>query len=192
MDFEWERLNYSLTRFQVSTDSLFNSFYVLINQGNGDTSFYGNQLYIEKNKTVAFPLDQKYYWRVRTENTMGVSNWSDTWWFTTSSPTNIDEINNRIEFNLSQNYPNPFNPSTKIKFSIPQDVRGEKQEVTIKVYDVLGNEIANLVNEEKPAGEYEVEFSLGRDSSLDIASGIYFYKLRVGNFVQTKKMVLLK
>ena len=96
------------------------------------------------------------------------------------------------KFSLEQNYPNPFNPNTKIKFSIPQDVRGERQEVTIKVYDVLGNEVATLVNEEKPAGEYEVEFSLGRDSSPDIASGIYFYTLKAGNIVETKKMILLK
>jgi len=187
VDFEWERLNYSLTRFQVSTDSLFNSFYVLINQGNGDTSFYGNQLYIEKNKTVAFPLDQKYYWRVRSENTIGVSNWSDTWWFTTSSPTSVDEIIKPVEFNLSQNYPNPFNPSTKIKFSIPSNVKGEMSNVMLKVYDVLGNEIATLVNEEKPAGEYEVELN-----ATGLPSGIYLYQLKSGSFIQTKKMVLLK
>ena len=91
------------------------------------------------------------------------------------------------EFELEQNYPNPFNPSTKIKYFIP-----EMSEVTLKIYDVLGNEIATLVNEELSAGEYEVEFSVGRDSSPDIACGIYFYQLRVDNFVQTKKMTLIK
>jgi len=109
-----------------------------------------------------------------------------------------DLISSPEDFKLYQNYPNPFNPSTKIKFTIPQtdnpllggDGRGGL--VTLKVYDVLGNEIATLVNEELPAGEYEVEFSVGRDSSPDIASGIYFYKLQSGKFSETKKMILLK
>ena len=99
-------------------------------------------------------------------------------------------------FILFQNYPNPFNPSTKIKFTIPQsplpggDGRGVL--ITLKVYDVLGNEVATLVNEEKPAGSYEVEFSVGQNSILSLSSGIYFYQLRAGNFVESKKMVLLR
>ena len=86
------------------------------------------------------------------------------------------------EFKLDQNYPNPFNPSTKIKYTI-----GSMQFVTLKVYDILGNEIAILVYEEKPAGEYEVEFN-----GNNIPSGIYFYQLRISSFVETKKMILLK
>jgi len=104
------------------------------------------------------------------------------------------------EFSLSQNYPNPFNPTTKIKYTIPTPhvssplVKGRTKEgfVTLKIYDVLGNEVATLVNEEKPAGEYEVEFTVGQDSSPDVSSGIYFYQLTAGDFVQTKKMVLMK
>ncbi len=94
------------------------------------------------------------------------------------------------EFSLSQNYPNPFNPSTKIKFNIPSPYQGEGQRVrftTLKVYDVLGNEVATLVNEEKPAGTYEVEF----DAS-NLSSGIYYYQLKAGSFIQTKKMILMK
>lgn len=64
--------------------------------------------------------------------------------------------------------------------------------VTLKVYDILGNEIATLVNKEKPAGEYEVEFNVDQVSRPELASGIYFYQLRAGNFVQTKKIVLLR
>jgi len=96
---------------------------------------------------------------------------------------------------LYQNYPNPFNPSTKIKFTIPQspllggDGRGGL--VTLKVYDVLGNEVATLVNEEKPAGEYEVEFN-PESSIRDPASGVYFYKLQAGSFIETKKMIYIK
>jgi photosystem II stability/assembly factor-like uncharacterized protein len=85
-------------------------------------------------------------------------------------------------FELKQNYPNPFNPSTVINYQLP--VSGD---VTLKVYDVLGNEIATLVNEEKPAGSYEVEFN-----ASELSSGIYFYKLQAGDFVETKKMILLK
>jgi len=94
-------------------------------------------------------------------------------------------------FKLHQNYPNPFNPSTKIKFTIPQSVIASETKqshlVMLKVYDVLGNEITTLVSEEKPAGSYKVEFDGG-----NLTSGIYFYKLRAGNFVETKKMVLIK
>ena len=100
------------------------------------------------------------------------------------------------EFTLEQNYPNPFNPSTKIKYTIPTSplnpspYKGEGQRersVTLKVYDVLGNEVATLVNEEKPAGKYEVEFNVSI-----IPSGIYFYQLKVGPYVKTKKMILIK
>ncbi len=89
-------------------------------------------------------------------------------------------------FDISQNYPNPFNPITTINYQIP-----ELSFVTLKVYDVLGNEIAILVNKEKPAGSYEVEFSTGLINQT-LPSGIYFYQLRAGNFVETKKMVLMK
>jgi hypothetical protein len=104
------------------------------------------------------------------------------------------EVGAPQEFVLYQNYPNPFNPTTKIKFTIPSAPLsfGEGLGVRLIIYDVLGNEIATLVNEEKPAGEYTIGFTVGQDSSPDIASGIYFYQLKAGSFVQTKKMVLLK
>lgn len=112
------------------------------------------------------------------------------------APTvNLSEILTMPQsFQLFQNYPNPFNPSTKIKYSIPSVISNEVRNlnVTLKVYDVLGKEVATLVNEHKPAGSYQVEFNVGQDSSPDIASGIYFYKLQSGSFVQTKKMLLLK
>jgi len=85
-------------------------------------------------------------------------------------------------FKLFQNYPNPFNPSTRISYQIPQ-----QKFVTIKVYDILSNEIAVLVNEEKSAGSYEIEFH-----ASSLPSGVYFYQLIAGNFVETKKMILLK
>jgi photosystem II stability/assembly factor-like uncharacterized protein len=86
------------------------------------------------------------------------------------------------QFALEQNYPNPFNPSTTIRYSIPTS-----EFVTLKVYDVLGNEVATLVNEEKPAGSYEVNFN-----AAELSSGIYFYTLQSGSFTQTKKLILMK
>ena len=93
------------------------------------------------------------------------------------------------EFRLQQNYPNPFNPSTKIKFTIPSVETGyiPSLQATLKVYDVLGREIITLVNEEKPAGNYELEFD-----GTALPSGVYFYQLKAGNFVETKKMILIR
>lgn len=93
-----------------------------------------------------------------------------------------DETNPPTECSLEQNYPNPFNPSTTISWQSPV---GSHQ--TIKVYDVLGNEIATLVDEYKPTGRYEVEFNTEK-----LSSGVYFYQLKEGDFVSTKKMILLK
>jgi hypothetical protein len=107
------------------------------------------------------------------------------------NPTSIDENpNSPTKFFLYQNSPNPFNPSTIIKYSIPNVIANEvkqSQFVSLKVYDVLGNEIATLVNEEKPAGIYEVEFD-----AASLPSGIYFYKLKAGDFIETKKMIVIK
>ena len=91
------------------------------------------------------------------------------------------------KFNLFQNYPNPFNPSTSIKYNIPY-----LSFVTIKVYDVLGNEIETLVNAEKPAGNYEVEFNSHSGEVRNLPSGIYFYRLVSNHYVKTNKMILLK
>jgi len=96
------------------------------------------------------------------------------------------EIYEPITFNLYQNFPNPFNPSTIISYQLPVSSK-----VTLKVYDVLGKEVATLVDEEKSAGSYEVEFK-STGSSHQLASGIYYYQLSAGNFIQTKKMILLK
>ena len=86
------------------------------------------------------------------------------------------------EYSLFQNYPNPFNPSTTITYQIPQTGF-----VTLKVYDILGREVATLVNEEKAAGNYEVQFT-----GNGLTSGIYFYQINAGAYFDTKKMVLLR
>lgn len=91
------------------------------------------------------------------------------------------------EFKLAQNSPNPFNPTTSIKFQLPENVR-----VSIKIYDMLGREVATLVNEDKQAGSYIVYWN-GRDNQNQmVASGIYLYSLQAGNFVETRKMNFMK
>lgn len=93
-----------------------------------------------------------------------------------------DDINSLNQFSLEQNYPNPFNPNTFISYQLPIS-----NQVTLKVFDILGNEIATLVDEYKPAGKYEVEFDASR-----LASRVYFYKLQAGDYTAVKKMVLMK
>ncbi|QQS38342.1 MAG: T9SS type A sorting domain-containing protein [Ignavibacteriales bacterium] len=94
-----------------------------------------------------------------------------------------------VTFLLEQNYPNPFNPSTKISFTIPLVETGHAPSlhVMLKIYDVLGNEIFTLINDEKPAGYYEVEFDAGK-----LSSGVYYYNLTAGSFSDTKKMLIIK
>jgi hypothetical protein len=86
------------------------------------------------------------------------------------------------EYKLFANYPNPFNPSTIIQYQLPTNGM-----VTVKVYDILGREVKTLVNDYKTAGNYSVNFDASR-----LASGIYFYQIRAGNFTSTKKMMYLK
>ena len=114
-----------------------------------------------------------------------------SWTVNVVNPTDVNEDKIPNEFVLEQNYPNPFNPSTTIKFSIPtvETQHAASQHVILRIYDILGKEIATLVKEEKSPGNYEVAFNTG-DYSLP--SGIYFYKLTAGSFSETKKMLLLK
>jgi hypothetical protein len=86
------------------------------------------------------------------------------------------------DYTLSQNYPNPFNPTTTINFSVPKS-----EYVKIKVYDILGRDVVTLVNENKPVGNYKVEFNAGK-----LTSGVYFYRMESGSYSQTKKLLLLK
>ncbi len=150
-------------------------------EGKGTTSEASEYIFIDKNLTTA-----KNLYRLKQIDYNGSYQYSD-----------IVELNAEglFNFELSQNYPNPFNPRTKIKFSVPLNPpssplseRGETGGlVSLKVYDVLGNEVAVLVNEEKLSGKYEVHF----DAST-LSSGLYYYKLETGKFSETKKMLMLK
>jgi len=118
-------------------------------------------------------------------------NWMDDYMI--GEPTDIKEFISEIptEFKLEQNYPNPFNPNTTIRYTIPNVTPSgnaiERSLVQLRVYDVLGNEVATLVDEYKSTGIYNVQFTLN-----NLSSGIYFYQLKAGNYSQTKKMTILK
>lgn len=98
--------------------------------------------------------------------------------------SSVESVDNSVpaNFELSQNYPNPFNPSTVISYQVPAESK-----VTLKLYNILGNEVSTLVNEVKPAGKYDVKFN-----ASNLTSGIYFYTISAGNFTSTKKMTLIK
>jgi len=85
-------------------------------------------------------------------------------------------------FSLSQNYPNPFNPITTIRFELPED-----EKVSLKIFNILGEEVSTLVNTDLKAGQHEFQFNAN-----NLSSGIYFYQLQAGSFVQTKKMILIR
>jgi hypothetical protein len=103
------------------------------------------------------------------------------------SPVNVEDglrDNNNVaeDYILMQNYPNPFNPTTSLQYAV-----SSQQFVTLKLFDLLGREVATLVNEDKPPGTYEVEFN-----ASGLVSGIYMYRLTAGSFTETKKMILLR
>ena len=110
----------------------------------------------------------------------------DNFWFGDIPVSAESEVDKPLVFSLEQNYPNPFNPSTNIGFRI-----ADFGFVSLKIYDVLGNEVATLANEELSAGEYKVEFNPA-SGIRQPASGIYFYQLRADSFIETRKMVYLK
>ncbi|OGU77629.1 MAG: hypothetical protein A2W11_08185, partial [Ignavibacteria bacterium RBG_16_35_7] len=151
-------------------------------EGKGTTTEQQSYSFVDKNLSAG-----KYQYRLKQIDFDGTYEYSNEIEVEVGIPDN---------FSLFQNYPNPFNPTTKIKYSIPdvtlsavpagrQEVEGSL--VTLKIYDVLGREVATLVNEEKPAGEYEFEFNAN-----DLSSGIYFYKLQTEKYSSIKKMIYLK
>jgi len=126
------------------------------------------------------------------ENYVEVSGLSDFSYWTLAginSPLPVDEEITELpmEFSLSQNYPNPFNPATIIHYSI-----AKRAQVSIKIYDLIGNEVVTLVNEIKDPGYYKVEFDSRKNNKLSFSSGIYFYQIVSESFIQTKKMILIK
>ena len=139
-------------------------------EGHGTTTEPKNYSYIDDIDGINVNL---LAYRLKQIDYDGSFEYSDVVYIDNLSPT---------DFVLHQNFPNPFNPSTKIKFSVR-----ELSFITIKIYDVLGSEVATLVNEEKPVGTYELSWS-----AANLPSGVYLYRLQAGDLIQTKKMILLK
>ncbi len=159
-------------RFLLANDSLFNTVIhdTIVNASS--FNFYD---------WFAVNIDN-LYWKVRTINDGGTGPWSETNRFNIMLTDVEVETQLPTEFALMQNYPNPFNPATTITYHLPKTAK-----VQLKIYDVLGNEIATLVNEEKSSGIYNVQLTMN-----NVSSGIYFYKITAGDFVQTKKMILIR
>ena len=142
--------------------------------GKGTTTERQEYSYVDRNVTTG-----KYFYRLKQIDFDGTFEYLPTG---QAGSIEIEVDAAPVSFSLEQNYPNPFNPSTTIRFGLP-----EKEFVSLKIYDVMGNEVAILMNEEKPAGSHSVEF----DAS-GLASGTYFYKLQAGSNITTRKMILLK
>ena len=171
------------------------NFYHNLTNSNGDS------LVELSEKTLAFDTDnyQDGDYRIIVEVYDEVGNFdidSMDVSFKNGNPVSTDNEEGKVySFTLEQNYPNPFNPTTKIKFTVPNISMGgtkQSQFVTLKIYDILGNEIATLVSEEKLAGEFEVEFNNQSRNRLNMTSGVYYYQLKAGDLIETKKMMLLK
>jgi hypothetical protein len=163
-----------------------------IGSGEWTTIYSGNKRCWSENSSIYLSLiSDTIYFRVRVrDNQNFMSSWSGLFntkmldYYITSNEEIIlnPEIIQPTTFLLFQNYPNPFNPITVISWQSPV---GRHQ--TIKVFDVLGNEIVTLVDEYLPAGRYEIKFDASR-----LASGVYFYQLRAGSYTAVKKMILIK
>ena len=171
--FVWQQSQPQVSKYWIeldTTDQFTNPF---VNSDITDTTYLYSGLLINKN----------YWWRVRALNSAGWGDFSEVRTFSTNIVGVEDnEFQTPKMFSLEQNYPNPFNPSTTIAYSIPKE-----SQVSLKIYDVMGREVVEVVNGRQSAGAYNVEF----DAS-SLASGTYFYKLAADDFVSVKKMVLLK
>ncbi|MEJ2193594.1 MAG: lectin-like protein [Ignavibacteriaceae bacterium] len=141
--------------------------------GNGTTTQSYNYSYVDNNLTAG-----KYLYRLKQIDFDGG--------FKYSNEIEV-EVNVPLTFGLEQNYPNPFNPTTRIQYQIPEVGTRHAVSIQLKVYDILGNEIATLVNKEQIPGYYEVQFN-----GSNFPSGVYFYNLQASEFVVTKKMILVK
>lgn len=172
--FKWNKTPLATSyRFQISYSSLINAQTVLLDTaGITDTTFALKNL--AANKT--------HYWRVSASNQYGMSMWPSVFGFKTETASGVlDGAAMPKDFELEQNYPNPFNPTTVIKYHI-----AKTSKVTLKIYNVLGKEVAILVDEVKNPGVYAYEFS------SKLPSGVYYYSLRAGEFSAARKMIVLK
>lgn len=168
---QWSSVIFATSyQLEVATDSAFTAIVV-------DDSVAGTS------RGVTLLNEIKYYWRVRARNAGGLGNPSPIWNFTTEAALSVAGRQGiPSDFQLMQNYPNPFNPSTVIEFALPREVN-----VTMEVFSLIGERVALLVDEKKTAGYHYITFD-----AKGLASGLYIYRLRAGDFIQTRKLVLLR
>lgn len=170
-------LSYDL---EVAENQLFNPLKIRVGEITSTTFQLNNLL-----------NSQTYYWKVKSRNSFGLSDWSQTYNFHTAPAVSVEESGIPTETMLHQNYPNPFNPTTVIGFQLSTE-----ENVTLKVYDLLGREIATLINGYMEPGKYKSVFTILPGNDINrftyISSGIYLYRLTCGNYTSTKKMLIQK
>jgi len=159
--------------FQLSDDETFTTMMVDSSFAATDTSL---SVYLDIESNI------EYFWRVQAENAGGTSAWSDTFTFVVMDGLSTDDGELPGTFKLEQNYPNPFNPTTTISYGIPQ-----ASEVRLEVYNMLGQQVATLVDSRKSAGWHTVSFDAG-----SLSSGLYVYRISAAGFTQTRQMMLIK
>ncbi len=169
--FNWNKVEYADQYvLQTSNDSTF--VYVNLSTPTSDTV----------KELFGFLQGQTYYWRVQASNVLGSGPWSKVSIFPQSGTDVKAEGETPTAYSISQNYPNPFNPTTIIEFGL-----SKRALTTLMIYDVLGREIQTLINKELEAGSHEINFH-----ASNFPSGVYFYRIQSGDFIQTKKMILMK
>jgi parallel beta-helix repeat protein len=170
---EWQNLGYDWHSYLVDAEDQ-----IFINSSSGDFHLKAASQPVDIGTSNVYPVVT-----IDLDNiSRPQGNGYDIGAYEFQSSTGVSHFYQANYYKLEQNYPNPFNPATKIKYHIPKTGF-----VSLKIYDVLGNEIAALVNEEKPGGDYEINFA-----AIELPSGIYFYQLKSGPFTETKSMVLIK
>ncbi len=165
-------------------------------QGHGNSNSPKSYEFIDASPFGENPPAENLRYRLKQIDTDGTYEYYSLTAEVDATITSVNDERLPEQFHLSQNYPNPFNPTTTIKYSVPvvdvpspagRDKLREGQHVSLKIYDILGNEVSQLVNKSQAPGIYQVEFN-----ASNLPSGTYFYKLEAGSFSGTKKMILIK
>lgn len=180
--FKWNTVSDAIRyQIQVSTDPSFNERFIVIDPF----------LHFRQYESYDMLPGRVYYWRIRTQ--FSDYSWNDycqPWYFITTAATGVeDESLDRLpeQFELGQNFPNPFNPITTVEYNLPRSAF-----VDLTIYDILGRKVRQLIDAEQASGAHSTIWDGTDDDGNLVAGGIYFYRLRAGDFGESKKMLLLK
>jgi hypothetical protein len=180
--------NYVLLNWSTGSENNNYGFEIQRSLGNGENKIWENVGFVKGIGSSTAPQNYSfkdkltevngfYFYRLKQIDFDGSFKYSDI----------VEVITSPLNFELLQNYPNPFNPATTINYSI-----AKREHVSLKVFDIIGNEVATLVNEIQEPGIYDTDFDSNSGKMQNLTSGIYFYQLRTKSFVQTRKMILIK